>query len=80
MKTRPHPAAESMAAATSNLDPILRFQPACQYIGVGRTTMYSLMRSGALAGSLKVGARARGFRLSTLDGFLDSCSQTGDVA
>ncbi len=80
MNHHPHVAAEKTAAATSKRDPILRVQPACQYIGVGRTTLYSLTRSGALEPPLKIGPRARGWRQSTLDDFLDSLGPAGSAA
>jgi predicted DNA-binding transcriptional regulator AlpA len=40
--------------------------------GIGRTTAYNLIRSGALEAPLKLGPRACGWRLSTLDAFLNS--------
>ena len=66
---------DTAEAATTLADPIKRFADGCRHIGVGRTTAYNLIRSGALEPPLKLGPRACGWRLSTLDAFLDSRAQ-----
>jgi predicted DNA-binding transcriptional regulator AlpA len=64
--------AANAATSTANADPIKRFADGCRHIGIGRTTAYNLIRSGALEAPLKLGPRACGWRLSTLDAFLNS--------
>lgn len=73
MHRQTHPAVQS--APPSDPDRIVRFNEFCRLCGIGRTTAYNLIRSGALEPPLKLGPRACGWRRSTLDAFLNSRAQ-----
>ena len=51
-------------------NPILRPAEAAAYLNVKRGTLYSFVRKGKLPKPIKLGERARGWRLSTLDAYL----------
>jgi prophage regulatory protein len=53
-------------------DPIYRPKQAMSYLGVQRTALYQWVRNGLLAAPIKLGPRARGWRKSTLDKFIES--------
>ena len=57
------------------IDSIIRFKRFCAITGLGRTTVYTLIANGRLPKPVKIGARACGFRVSTVREFLD---QLGD--
>ena len=50
---------------------VLRIQPAYAYLGVSRSFLYGLIRSGALT-KIKLGARAAGIRRSDLDAWVNT--------
>ena len=50
---------------------VLRIKDAPVYLGVGRSFLYGLIRSGALP-KIKLGARAAGIRRSDLDAWVNT--------
>ena len=50
---------------------VLRIKDAPVYLGVGRSFLYGLIRSGALT-KIKLGARAAGIRRSDLDAWVNT--------
>jgi prophage regulatory protein len=53
------------------IESIVRFKKFCAITGLGRTTVYSLIAKGRLPKPVKIGARACGFKASTVREFLD---------
>ncbi len=51
-------------------DQILRPVAAAQFLGLGLSTIYRLVKLGMLEPPIKIGLRASGWRRSTLDEFL----------
>ncbi|CAB4141096.1 AlpA Predicted transcriptional regulator [uncultured Caudovirales phage] len=53
-------------------DRIFRPKEAAQYLGISPSTLYDYVKIGRLDKPLKIGKRASGFRLSSLEKFLSS--------
>lgn len=51
---------------TQNLDPIVRQKDLVNVVGLSRSTIYRLERQGMFPPSIKLGPRAKGWRLSDL--------------
>ncbi len=51
-------------------DPIVRPRDAAEYLGIGRSSLYRLIDSGDLPKPLRLTPQASGWRLSTLEEFL----------
>ena len=62
---------ESHSPSGGGIDPIIRLGDFVVNSGLGRTTVYTLIRKGVLPTPIKLGARARGFRRSTVEAFLE---------
>lgn len=54
------------------IDPIIRLKDFLRLTGIGRSTAYALMGSGALERPIRISERAIGWRASTVKAFIDS--------
>jgi prophage regulatory protein len=61
----------------SSIDPIVRLRDFLQMTGLGRATAYRMMALGLLDRPLRISQRAVGWRLSTIQAFLDSRPSAG---
>lgn len=52
-------------------DPMVRPKAAMELLGVKRTTLHRMVKSGALPAPIKISQRAVGWRRSVLEGYLD---------
>jgi predicted DNA-binding transcriptional regulator AlpA len=52
-------------------DRIVRLSAVPELLGMSKSTIHALIRSGALPRPLALGPRARGYRLSTLDRWMN---------
>ena len=57
---------------TSAHDPILRPRQAAQYLNICKATLYETVGRGLLEAPIRITERAAGWRLSTLNAYLDS--------
>ena len=57
---------------SNDVDHILRPKAVCKVIGVGRTQLYELRKSGDFPPAIKLGKRSVGWRVSVIDGWLTS--------
>jgi len=62
---------ESHSPSGGGIDPIIRLFDFIAISGLGRTTVNTLIRKGILPTPIKLGARACGFRRSTVEAFLE---------
>lgn len=53
-------------------DPVFRPRQAWEYLGIGKTTFFRLVREKQLPAPVRMTARAIGYRRSTLDTFIKS--------
>ncbi len=53
-------------------DPMMRPKAAMLYLGVGKTTLYELVKSGALPAPVRISKRASGWRQSQLAAYVSS--------
>ncbi len=51
---------------------IFRPKEAASYLGISPSTLYDYVKAGKIDPPLKIGKRASGFRLSSLEKFLNS--------
>jgi prophage regulatory protein len=63
----------------SSIDPIVRLRDFLQMTGLGRATAYRMMALGLLDRPLRISQRAVGWRLSTIQAFLDSRPSATDL-
>lgn len=61
-------------------DPFVRFKDQGHITGLGRTTVYSYIKQGFIPAPIKLGARACGWRLSTLREWLATRAESSQVA
>ena len=65
------PAVET-AATPAKIDRIARLPEVLTLVGVGRTTLYAMIRDGRFPAALHISERIRGWRLSTIEKYLAS--------
>ncbi|MBU7442147.1 helix-turn-helix transcriptional regulator [Paraburkholderia fungorum] len=73
--SRPHPESAllpALASATTASDRILLRPEVLEMVGIGRTTLYKMVKAGTFPAPLNLTARIRGWRLSAIQNFLDS--------
>ncbi|WP_334026013.1 helix-turn-helix transcriptional regulator [Burkholderia gladioli] len=73
--SRPHPESAlspTLASATTASDRILLRPEVLEMVGIGRTTLYKMVKAGTFPAPLNLTARIRGWRLSAVLKFLDS--------
>lgn len=56
----------------ASLDPIVRLKEFLRLTGLGRSTVYKLIKTGTIDRPLLISSRAIGWRMSTVDAFLNS--------
>ena len=61
----------------TGIDPIIRLPEFLQMAGLGRATVYRMMALGLLERPVRISQRAVGWRLSTIQAFLDSRPSAG---
>ena len=66
-----HREALASSSDADGIESIIRFKKFCAITGLGRTTVYTLIANGRLPKPVKIGARACGFKASTVREFLD---------
>jgi len=59
-------------AAPDKIDRIARMPEVLALVGVGRTTLYKMVREGRFPPPLHLSTRIRGWRLSSVEAFLSS--------
>ena len=62
-----------------SLDKLVRVPQALEMLGISRSTLFRLEKSGALAPRVRIGRRSVAYRLSSLVAFLDNCAPVGVV-
>lgn len=60
------------APAPTKIDRIARMPEVLALVGVGRTTLYKMVRDGRFPAPLHLSSRIRGWRLSSIQQFLAS--------
>ncbi|MGJ0528294.1 helix-turn-helix transcriptional regulator [Burkholderia gladioli] len=65
------PSAGQLNTSAPSIEPYYLADEVCQYLKIGRTTLYKLVKSGELV-PLRITARIRVWPLSTLKAFLAS--------
>lgn len=60
-------------------DPIIRPRQARRLLGIGNTTLYKLVKDGALPAPMKISPRASGWRKSVLDAYIAKREAAGQV-
>ena len=61
------------------IDPIIRVSKSCEILGLGKTKIYQLISEGELK-PIQLGARAKGFRYSDLQAWLNKQEGGSDEA
>ncbi|RXS79816.1 helix-turn-helix transcriptional regulator [Burkholderia pseudomallei] len=62
----------ALASTTTASDRILLRPEVLEMVGIGRTTLYKMVKAGTFPAPLNLTARIRGWRLSAVLRFLDS--------
>lgn len=62
--------ANTRPAVTRPSNPIIRPRDAAAYLGIGRSTLYRLIESGALPRPIRLSSQVTGWRMSTLESFI----------
>ncbi|MCG5495642.1 helix-turn-helix transcriptional regulator [Ectothiorhodospira variabilis] len=57
------------------LDPVLRPRDAAEFLGIGKTSLYRLVAAGRLPRPIRLSAQSTGWRLSTLNAYLESAEK-----
>jgi prophage regulatory protein len=70
---------QSHSPSGGSIDPFIRLGDFVAISGLGRTTVYALIRKGVLPSPIKLGARACGFRRSTVEAFLEGQGGAANV-
>lgn len=72
MAAKNHSADVNASATPENIDRVLRLPEVLRSLGIGRTTLYLLVRDGRFPAPLHVSTRVRGWRQSTVNQYLES--------
>ena len=68
---------DSTTEKIAAVDPIIRLREFLHMAGLGRATVYRMMALGLLERPVRISQRAVGWRLSTIQAFLDSRPSAG---
>jgi len=58
----------------ADLDKLVRVPQALEMLGISRSSLFRLEKSGALAPRVRIGRRSIAYRLSSLVAFMDACA------
>lgn len=72
MAAKNHSADGNVSATPENIDRVLRLPEVLRSLGIGRTTLYLLVRDGRFPAPLHVSTRVRGWRQSAINQYLAS--------